>query len=325
MKRNERGAALLTVLMLVSVMAVLSASALERLRLSTRLAANAGAIDQARAYAVAAEGIALSRITALVEADPARTAAPEQWNGRETALPLPGGTASAVVRDGGNCFNLNSLVIGQANQPLMTRPQGITQFVALMNLLGIGEGEARKVAVSLADWIDSDVQPQPEGAEDQAYAGGDIPYRTGNTLLAHPSELRAVAGVTPEIYETVRPWVCTLPVTDLSPINVNTLLPEQAPLLSMLMPDTLSPDRARALLLARPAGGYESAYAFWRSSALQGVAPGPDVEAQTGVRTRWFTLQLRVLLGDSEVNETALIDAGLPPAKLVRRSWGEGD
>ncbi|NNM77901.1 type II secretion system minor pseudopilin GspK [Sphingomonas sp. ID1715] len=306
-------------------MAVLSASALERLRLSTRLAANAGAIDQARAYAVAAEGIAMSRITALVEADPARTPAPEQWNGRETALPLPGGAASAVVRDGGNCFNLNSVASGQPGQPLTTRPQGIAQFVALMQLLGIGEGEARKVAVSLADWIDSDTLPQPEGAEDQAYAGGDTPYRTGNTLLADPSELRAVAGVTPELYDKVRPWVCTLPVTDLSPINVNTLAPEQALLLSMLMPDKLSPDRARTLLLARPPGGFESAYAFWRSSALQGMAPGGDVEAQTGVRTRWFTLRLRVMLGDSEIEETALIDAGLPPAKLVRRSWGEGD
>jgi general secretion pathway protein K len=58
MKPGERGAALLTVLMLVSVMAVLSASALERLRLATRIAANAGAIDQARAYALAAEDFA---------------------------------------------------------------------------------------------------------------------------------------------------------------------------------------------------------------------------------------------------------------------------
>ena len=325
MKPGERGAALLTVLMLVSVMAVLSASALEKLRISTRLAANAGAIDQARAYAMAAEGIALSRITALVEADPARTPAPEQWNGRETALPLPGGSAFAMVRDGGNCFNLNSVVVGQIGEPLLTRPQGISQFVALMRVLGISEAEARKAAVSLADWIDSDVQPQPEGAEDQAYVGAETPYRTGNTLLADSSELRAIAGVTPELYEKVRPWVCALPVTDLSPINVNTLTLEQAPLLSMLMLDRLSPDRARALLLARPPGGYESAYAFWRSSALEGQAPGGDVEAQTGVRTRWFTLQLRVLLGDNEVNETALIDAGLPPAKLVRRSWGEGD
>lgn len=322
MKPGERGAALLTVLMLVSVMAVLSAAALERLRLSTRIAANAGAIDQARAYALAAEDIAAGRITTLVEADPART--PLGWVGRETALPLPGGTASVVVHDGGNCFNLNSVVTGQPAQRLMARPAGIAQFEALMQILGIGQGEAIHVAASLADWIDSDSFPLPQGAEDAAYAGGPTPYKTANTLIADPSELRAVAGVTPEIYDKLRPWICALPATDLSPINVNTLTPEQAPLLAMLLPDKLSPDRARALLIGRPIEGYESGYAFWRTSSLAGMAPGGEVEAQTGVRTRWFALDLRVRLGDSEVNETALIDANVPPARLVRRNWGEG-
>jgi general secretion pathway protein K len=321
MKPGERGAALLTVLMLVSVMAVLSASALERLRLATRIAANAGAIDQARAYALAAEDIAANRITTLVEADPART--PVGWVGRETVLPLPGGTASVVVRDGGNCFNLNSVVTGQPGQRLMARPAGIAQFEALMQILGIGEGEAVHVAASLADWIDSDGLPLPQGAEDAAYAGGPTPYKTANTLIADPSELRAVAGVTPDIYERLKPWVCALPATDLSPINVNTLTPEQAPLLAMLLPDKLSADRARALLIGRPAGGYDSGYAFWRTSSLAGIAPGGDIEAQTGVRTRWFALDLHVRLGDSDVDEAALIDANVLPARLVRRSWGE--
>ena len=322
MKASERGAALLTVLLLVSVMAVLSASALERLRLSTRLAANAGAIDQARAYALAAEQIAASRISSLVDADPART--PLGWAGRETNLPLPGGIATAVVRDGGNCFNLNSVVSGQAGTPLIARPVGIAQFENLMQILGIGEGEAHKVAVSLADWIDSDTQAQPEGAEDGAYAGGETPYKTANTLIADPSELRAVAGVTPELYEKVRPWVCALPATDLSPLNVNTLTPEQAPLLAMLQPAIISPDRARALIAGRPVGGWESTTQFWQQFASQGQVIDLGVQQQLFVRTRWFGLHLHVQLGDSEVDETALIDASVPPAKLVRRNWGEG-
>jgi general secretion pathway protein K len=321
MKPSERGAALLTVLLLVSVMAVLSASALERLRISTRLAANAGAIDQARAYALAAEEIALARITTLVDADPARTPA-TGWQDRETNLPLPGGAAVAVVRDGGNCFNLNSVVTGQAGQALLVRPTGVGQFVALMQSIGIGQGEAQKAAASLADWIDTDTAEQPGGAEDAAYAGAETPYRTANTLVADPSELRAVAGVTPELYEALRPWVCALPVTDLSPLNVNTLSFEQAPLLAMLLPSKLSPDAARAVLQRRPPGGFESGYAFGRMLADQGIVLG-EGEAQIGVKTRWFALRLQVQLGDTEVGETALIDAGILPARLVRRSWGE--
>ncbi len=321
MKPSERGAALLTVLMLVSVMAVLSASALERLRISTRLAANAGAIDQARAYAIAAEEIALARITTLVDADPARTPV-TGWQDQETSLPLPGGAAVAVVRDGGNCFNLNSVVTGQVGQPLLARPTGIAQFVALMQGVGVGQQEAQKVATSLADWIDSDQAEQPGGAEDAAYAGAETPYRTADTLVADPSELRAVAGVTPELYERIRAWVCALPATDLSPLNVNTLSPEQAPLLAMLLPSKLSPDAARAVIQRRPLGGWESGYAFGRMLVDQGIVL-VEGEAQIGVRTRWFGLRLQVQLGDTEVSETALIDAGVLPARLVRRSWGD--
>ncbi len=54
-KPSERGAALLTVLLLVAVMSVVTAGALERLTLGVRLAGNAAALDQARAYAYAAE------------------------------------------------------------------------------------------------------------------------------------------------------------------------------------------------------------------------------------------------------------------------------
>lgn len=321
MKPGERGAALLTVLMLVSVMAVLSASALERLRLSTRVAANAGVIDQARAYALAAEEIVASRISAQVEADPART--PLGWAGRETALPLPGGIATAVVTDGGNCFNLNSVVSGQPGQLLTARPTGVAQFIALMRIVGISEQEARRTAASLSDWIDSDDRPQPGGAEDSAYAAREAPYRTSKTLLADPSELRAIAGVTPAIYEKVRPWICALPTTELSPINVNTLTPDQAPLLAMLAPEFLSSDRARSLIAARPPGGWDSALRFWEPLVLRGQVPDQQAQNQAGVRTRWVALKLRVALGDSEIEETALIDATVLPAKLVRRSWGE--
>ena len=46
---GERGAALLAVLLLVAVMGALTAAALEKLRLSTALAVNTAALDQARA------------------------------------------------------------------------------------------------------------------------------------------------------------------------------------------------------------------------------------------------------------------------------------
>ena len=66
-KSGERGAALLTVLILVAVIAVLAATALEKLRLATRLGGNAVAIEQARGYAYAAEALAMIRIGDLLQ------------------------------------------------------------------------------------------------------------------------------------------------------------------------------------------------------------------------------------------------------------------
>ena len=136
-------------------------------------------------------------------------------------------------------------------------------------------------------------------------------------------ELRAVAGVTHEIYERLRPWVCALPDSDLSPLNINTLTLEQAPLFAMLLPEQLDVPRARKMLAQRPAAGYESLVRFWQLPALEALNPGADVIAQTKLNTRWFALDISIELGSAELQETALIDGALAPARLVSRQWGD--
>ena len=56
---EERGAALLAVLLLVAVTGAIAAAALERLRLSRAIAENATALDQARAFAHGVEQLAI--------------------------------------------------------------------------------------------------------------------------------------------------------------------------------------------------------------------------------------------------------------------------
>jgi general secretion pathway protein K len=320
---SERGAALLTVLLLVAVIAVLADTALEKLRLSTRLGGNAVTMDQARAYAYAGETLALSKVTDLLGRDPTRVTLAGDWSGHAIPLPVPGGIAVARVTDGGNCFNLNGLVVETGPGVYAAYSPARVQFARLIRLVGAPAASADSIAAAASDWIDSDTSPIDQGAEDNDYAGHETPYRTANTLMADPSELRAVAGVTPEIYAKLRPWVCTLPVARPTKINVNTLLPEQAPLFAMLLPDTLTVDAARQALLKRPPQGYESAAAFWNVPSLGGVTAAPDAVAQTGVTSTWFSLRLDVSLGGTELEEHALIDATHLPARLVSRQWGE--
>lgn len=320
---HERGAALLTVLLLVAVIAVLAATALEKLRLSTRLASNMIAIEQARGYAMAAETLATTRIDSLLAGNPARVTLAGGWSGRPFQLPVPGGLASATVVDGGNCFNLNGLVVSGGPGVYVARPAAITQFARLMLLVGIPRQASATIAAATADWIDSDSTTLPNGAEDESYGNRQTGYRTANGLISDISELRAIAEVTPQIYATIRPWLCAQPRAEPSRINVNTLLPEQAPLFAMLLPDTLTVDQARTLLLARPPQGYTSTEEFWKLPALRGVIVFPDAQAQTAVTTTWFALRIEVELGGSELTESALIDATVQPARLVSRAWGD--
>lgn len=322
--REERGAALLAVLLLVAVTGAIAAAAAERLSLSRAAALNSAAIDQARAYAAGMEQLALVTIDDLAVENPDRTTLAGGWNGAVRRVPLPGGGVALLrVRDGGNCFNLNSVVQGDPRTVLVRRDSGVMELAGLMQVLGVPEGQARRIAEAAADWADSDTAPSPAGAEDSTYAATPQRYRTGNTLFEEPGELRFVAGMTPEIMARLRPWLCALPVAELSPININTLLPEQAPLLAMLAPGRLEVERARRILAARPAAGWSNQIEFWRIDALRDINPPLDVQLQLQLETNWFALDVEVAMLDSEFTETALIDARLQPSRLVARRWGE--
>lgn len=320
---SERGAALLSVLLMVAVLAVIAATTLDRIALSTKLAINGNALAQARMFTYAAESIAAARIEDLIARDAAQTTLAGGWLGKEQILPIPVGTASATVRDGGNCFNLNSLVT-ESEGRYQASATGQEQFVALMVVLGVNEGVARPVAAAATDWVDSDTVPLPSGAEDDAYRSSVQSYLSANRLFAHHSELRAVKGVTPAIYAKLRGWICALPEPSLSPLNVNTLSAEQAPLLVMLFPpNTLSPAAARAYLAKRPASGYGSLIRFWEAPEMSALKPSSSVQEQVKLTSKYFLLNTKVSLGETALEGEAMIVGTPSPARVVWRSWGE--
>jgi len=329
---GERGAALLSVLLLVAVMAVIAATALDRLTLATRIAGSAAVVDQGRAYSFAAEQIALRRVGDLVGRDPAKLTLAGNWLGRDFVLPLPGGEGRARLRDASNCFNLNSLVAETVPGRFSQRSGAMRQFAALMTAIGIDGGEAQAIAGAVADWIDSDGNDGPLGAEDNVYRSMPVPYLAANRKMADISELRAIRGINSKIYARLKPWVCVLPVTDPVRLNVNTLAPEQAPLVAMLLPGELTLADARAALAARPAGGYGSSVRFWESGPLERFDPPNDVAEQAAVTSRWLELTTNVTMGDGFLTAVSLIDAnggapaaGQAPPMIVRRNWVESD
>jgi len=319
-RRSDReGMALLTVLLLVAVMSVVAVAVLDDVRFSIRRASNSDIQDRAQDFASGAEALAQVQIERLVGQQDGRTAIRPEWNGRPVTFPVDGGLVTAVLRDGQGCFNLNSVVEGQG-EDLMARPQGVEQFVALGRAVGLPESKMRTIADSLVDWLDADPAPRPLGAEDGAYAGLAVPYRTGGVLLAEVTELRAVRGVDSATYARLRPFVCALPTARLTPLNANTLTVDQAPLLMSLGPISLQ--TARAVIQARPADGWSSGDAFWNQPLLR-TAPVPaDAREAVGVTTRFFSLRIDVRIGDFEAVRTALIQvAPTGAAHTVIQRW----
>ena len=308
-RTRREGMALLTVLLLVAVMSVVAVAILDDVRFSVRRTANAEFQSQAQWYASGVENLARGQIARLIAAGPARTPLQPAWNGRPMSFPIDGGTLTATVTDGQACFNLNSLALG-VGEDLTARPLGALQFRALGRAVGAPDSRMRAIADALTDWLDADTTPSPLGAEDGAYAGLASPYRTGGVMLAEVSELRAVKGVDAGTYRRLRPYLCALPTSRLSPLNVNTLTPAQAPLLTMLTNGSIGPEKARAVIAARPRDGWADAAAFWAQPALATVAVDPEAREQVTVLTRFFDLRVDIELGGSRAVRTALLEAG---------------
>lgn len=306
MKPGEQGAALISVLILVGVVGALAAGLFDRLRLATRLAANAEGQARARAVAASAEALLLARLETRSGPMP------------ELDLPVPGASARARLRDGANCVNLNAVVSGSEGAFTASAP-GMRQLAGLLGAVGVPATEAERVAAATADWIDSDNNPLPNGAEDAVYARAATPYRTAGTLLAEPSEWRAVAGVSADLYARLRPHVCALPVAEPAPVNVDTLTRAQAPVLAALIGGSSA--TAQTLLAERPPGGWRDIAAFWNSRTLQATPPSGDTLRQAGTLTRWYTVDITVRTPDGAFAESALIDAREARPRLAVRRW----
>jgi general secretion pathway protein K len=261
------------------------------------------------------------RLEDLSAADPARTIS-GPWLGAVRQVRLPsGGLLEAEVRDGGNCFNLNSLVRSDNSGGHVADGRMVQQFAALLQLLGTDSGRAMGIAEAAADWIDSDEFALPSGAEASSY--GPAEWRPSNGLIVDASELGAVRGVTPEIMSVAAPFLCALPEAMPSAINPNTLAPEQALLVAMLAPGVVSLDQARALVTSRPVGGFASSVDFWQSPVLGGLAVPAEAAEQIRLKSRWFELRATLDQEGQKLASTTLIDLTSPRARIVRRRYGE--
>lgn len=238
-----------------------------------------------------------------------------QWSGLQNVnaqfMPLKntlpetqadGATLSGIVEEAQGKYNINNLVYS-ANQP---------GFVALLQALvpTISKDAAFNIAKSITAW-------ETTGSQDPYYLSLNPAYRSSKNEMVTISELRLIAGVTPEIYSAIAPFITALPVPKPAetptatqptaqtfvgmPININSA---SAVALVAVNP-TLTMAQAQALIICRNRYGGFTALPQFVSACVQtnGIASLVGVVTQS----QYFLIKTQAERGDQVVSLNSLM------------------
>lgn len=294
----QQGAALLIVLLVTAIASVVALGISERLALD--LARTETMLLNVRGTELSAglEALAGRLLEEDNEQEPEYDYSGSLWANPLPGLPVPGGLVTGSLESLDGRFNLNSLLDASGAE----NTARYQQFQRLLLALDMPVS----IADTMLDWLDNDPLPRAQGAEDEHYRQLDPPYLTANQPFSHISELRLVAGVTPEAYQRLLPHVTVLPADSQRArvINVNLA---SVPVLQSLH-DVISRQRAESLYQQGRAQ-YTSVAVFLDSAVpeLQDDAL-TELEATVGVRSNFFLARADVMLNDRPQRYFALLE-----------------
>lgn len=293
-RRQQRGVALITAVLIVALATILATQIGFDSALEQRRSAGVLLLDQAFEVGLGAEAWAASYLKDDV-AKSTEDHLAENWATPIPPIPIEGGFIEGQMEDLQGRFNLNNLVDASGAPNL----EAIREF---KNLLTVLELET-KWADLMVDWLDEDTQPVfPDGAEDSVYLSQAPPYRTPNTAITSVSELLAIADFGLERYQKLRPHVAALPRG--TKINVCTAsgavldaLEETGTAQFSIDPEGLAKNRER--------GCFPRVDDF--INTINDANLRTDVQSQTAETTNYFGLHAFVTIGTTEFSLYSLL------------------
>ena len=323
-QRKQKGVALIVVLLLLAIMATIAAQMSERLFIQFHRAENQINHQQAYWYSIGVEALAKAGIEeAYKDGDTINLS--QMWATEETTYPLDYGEALGSVRDKQACFNLNALSNIEPQTDSSQRPFLVKVWINLLESVDVENYLAEVIADSSWEFMDEDdVVRSATGVEDSTYQSFKPAYLAPNGWIADVSELRAINGVTAEVFKAVSPFVCAIPSANWY-LNVNTIQPEQAKILVALFSPNLSDSDAQEVLENRPFDGWDSVDDFLAESEISQVDEKIKQEAKVylSVDSQFFELDAQVLVEDSRVRVRSLLHSSdKKVVNVIRRQYG---
>ena len=288
--RSQRGLALISALLIVSLAGVVGGARMFALQLETAASRALMGSAQARLLALGIEELAIE-----IMAEDARDSETDH-HGEPWARGVGGMSAEPMriqgtIEDMQGRFNLNNLVTPQGTPDLIAAGQ----FRRLLGALGLDE----TLALKALDWMDADNLPQPSGgAEDEAYTRLAPPYQAPNRPMEDVSELLAVEGMDAETWRVLSPHVTALPVTGAPvPVNMNTATEE----VLLSLSEYADPAQARRWRERQLSGGLTDL------DEVRAALP-PEMAARVSLTSNWFALHLAVNADGTRFYLTSLLD-----------------
>jgi general secretion pathway protein K len=228
-------------------------------------------------------------------------------------------------------FNLNRLAVrpqGGVKPPRFTPAQ--EQFIRLLQAVGepdVSEQEAIAITEAVSDWVDTDSNPSQDGAEDEYYSNRTPAYRTANRPMASPSELLAVAHMTPALFRALEPYVTVWPAEAASAtLNIHTA---PAMVLRSINGDgdlsPLSEAEAESLVQFRGDAEGESNFkdldAFIHNQVFQGKKT-TNIGKLLGVKSSYFLLEAEAEVAGRNMRLYSVLHRGNGRIDAIVRATG---
>ncbi len=328
----QRGVALLTALLIVSLVTIVAVDLVVRQHFDIRRTANILETDQGYLYALGVES-ALTKLVQTYEQNKKYTDPKDlEMLNASSPFPVEGGVVAFHVDDMEGLFNINNIV----------NDNGVKdekQFTLLIKIFG-KVGMPLEVAGAALDWIDKDSDVTfPGGAEDGEYLGMQPAYRPPNRRMASASELLLVKGFKDKDPDLMKQrmeifhWVTALPESG-TKLNINSV---SADVLTVIL-DTYAPAAVANVQTfltdrkAKPVQDVTDKAAFQQLSLFNSLnandvttAANKLVEAQLfDIKTNYFMVSANSAVGQSNTQLSSLImcAANCASTVVIARSQG---
>jgi general secretion pathway protein K len=316
-RRQQRGIAALTAILVVAIATVLAVNLLWTTSVDIQRTQTLLQQEQARLYDLGGEDLAKFFLAEDYQDKPDFDSTQEFWS-QLFVRQFKDGTLEGTLVDQQGLFDLNSLVDRQSTK---RNDEAAEQFKRLLQLLDLEQpldpSTADELANAAVDWIDPDTEEDPRGgAEDAHYMSLQPPYLPANLWFISISELQAVKGFTPEIMEQLAPHITALPPRVQPPgrwpLNANTA--------TDLVLASLIPQQTADSVASVVHGEYDSLAGFNEDFQLATGQPVPP-EIPVEFASNWFLLTVTTTIGTTRSTMYSLLERNAEAIRTRLRTY----